>query len=1035
VKLRHLIPGNKLFMKLRHLIPACIFLMLCAFGAAEAMMFPAETIGIREGLPQSQPTCLAQDREGYIWVGTMGGLARYNGSRFVTYTKGYGLMNNRVRDLLVDRSGALWIATDGGTSLWRNHIMEVVLKGARCTAFAEDSRKNLWIATDRGLAVCPAGTYLPRYLGGPDQPLIFSVIRDGTGVIAASESALHRYEYGSTPTRLDSPPIPAAHIMCLGRGPEGLLVGTRSEGLWHRSARGWARTASALIPAKTINSITVQPSGALYVVTSDSGLFIRKPGVRAFEHWGMHNVLPTNSVNAAMEDREGNVWVAADICGLTRLGMSAMRNHGEKQGLPSSCVLGISGAANGTMWLGTSRGAVHYSVRPLPRVLEIVDKSDGLANEQVWQVLATSDGALWMLTDTALEYRPPGRRRVTMIRPDFRLPRTVSRIATDRAGRLWVCGKRSREKVAMRDEKGRWRTWDKTDDGDPIAPCTTLAARRKGGAWIAGQDRIYYCDGKSMQELKAAPPAENTYITALLEDCRGSLWVGTDTGLTILRNGTDPDKGGNTAESGMEKNLRWRIVEGASGEVINFIGEDENSGLWAGTNHGVLRIDRDGRIDVLTPDDGLASLETNEGAFCCDEERNVWIGTVSGLSQYDPGAVRRSTVPPSIVVESVEYGGRKVDFPSSLDLQWSERDLNFSLAVLSFRNRSRVAYRARLEGMESEWLPMRRLPELRYTNLPPGDLTLTAQAFNESGIRSALLTLPIRVRPPFWMTVPFKASAAAAFIALVFLLHRWRTRVLIRRKMAEAAREMLRKELKIAHDIQMSMLPRGLPVLGERPSFDIRASLRPAREIGGDFYDYFLLDEKRVMFVIADVVGKGIPAALLMMKAQTLVRSLAHEAPDPGEVLNLANREMALNNDSCSFITIFCGLLNIETGDLIYSSGGHDPPFLIKGSAELTLLDGAAGAAVGIDEDSTYEKEKVVLEPGDTICMYTDGITEAFNGEGKTFKRERLREVVEAHRNAPAGDLLEYILASVDSFTGREPQSDDITVQILRFRP
>ena len=207
-----------------------------------------------------------------------------------------------------------------------------------------------------------------------------------------------------------------------------------------------------------------------------------------------------------------------------------------------------------------------------------------------------------------------------------------------------------------------------------------------------------------------------------------------------------------------------------------------------------------------------------------------------------------------------------------------------------------------------------------------------------------------------------------------------------------ATQERIESELKIAHDIQMNILPMKFPPYPERKEFDIRAFIEPAREVGGDFYDFFFIDEDHLCFVIGDVSGKGIPASLFMAMTKTLIKVIASKEVAPGEILSKVNHELAQGNDSCMFVTIFCGILNTKTGEVLYANGGHNSPLIISDGQEATFLNGKRGLVVGPVEESVYETETFFLQPGEALFLYTDGVTEAMNGEGDLFSDDRLKK-------------------------------------------
>jgi phosphoserine phosphatase RsbU/P len=248
-----------------------------------------------------------------------------------------------------------------------------------------------------------------------------------------------------------------------------------------------------------------------------------------------------------------------------------------------------------------------------------------------------------------------------------------------------------------------------------------------------------------------------------------------------------------------------------------------------------------------------------------------------------------------------------------------------------------------------------------------------------------------------------------------------------------ATQERIESELKIAHDIQMSILPKKFPPYPERKEFDIHAFIEPAREVGGDFYDFFFINKDHFCFVIGDVSGKGVPASLFMAMTKTLIKVIALKNISPGEILSEVNRELAQGNDSCMFVTIFCGVLNTKTGEILYANGGHNSPLIIPIGKEVTFLKGRRGLVVGPVEDSLYETERLLLQPGSALFLYTDGVTEAMNGEGTLFSDDRLEKEIIRLRGKPLQEMISATVEAIASFSQGAPQSDDITMMVVQF--
>ena len=256
----------------------------------------------------------------------------------------------------------------------------------------------------------------------------------------------------------------------------------------------------------------------------------------------------------------------------------------------------------------------------------------------------------------------------------------------------------------------------------------------------------------------------------------------------------------------------------------------------------------------------------------------------------------------------------------------------------------------------------------------------------------------------------------------------------LKRYIAEAAAR-IDKELEFARIIQMSALPNTFPPFPDHKEFDIFASMNAAKEVGGDFYDFYLVDENKLAFIIADVSGKGIPAAMFMMTSKTLIKSLATEGNDIATVITAANSKLCENNEANMFITAFMGCLDLETGKLEYVSAGHNPPLIKHGDGSFQYLPKSKTIVLAAMEGYPYRAEEVQLEPGDMIYLYTDGVTEATDSSNELYGEPRLQDALNAKSWNTMEELCRGIKKDVDAFVGDAPQFDDITMVAIRWQP
>lgn len=243
----------------------------------------------------------------------------------------------------------------------------------------------------------------------------------------------------------------------------------------------------------------------------------------------------------------------------------------------------------------------------------------------------------------------------------------------------------------------------------------------------------------------------------------------------------------------------------------------------------------------------------------------------------------------------------------------------------------------------------------------------------------------------------------------------------------------LQQELDIASVIQTSILPKTFPAFPARKEFDIYAKMIPAKEVGGDLYDYFLIDKYRLGVIIGDVSGKGIASALLMAVCKTLLKATAHKGMPADNILSEVNNILVDDSPSNMFVTVFYGVLDTRSGAFEYSNGGHNSPYLISKEGEVKKLDNIGGLLLGAMKDAEYESNVIMLQPGESLFFYTDGITEAFNKTGEEYEVRRLAEFLFNKNSLIASELVEQVFDDVKTFSGGAEQSDDITCLALKY--
>ena len=372
-------------------------------------------------------------------------------------------------------------------------------------------------------------------------------------------------------------------------------------------------------------------------------------------------------------------------------------------------------------------------------------------------------------------------------------------------------------------------------------------------------------------------------------------------------------------------------------------------------------------------------------------------------------------------------------YPSSFCVALT-RDGRYVAGPAAHRDREWIV--SLINDPAAAWTEHGRLKSLVFDGKGPG--------------RSGIIHLISLSGPPYWKlaTVNYDDEVYApernirlyhlllgllSLLLLLFIVTRYvrNTRRLADAQVREAR---LGSELRVARGIQDEMLPKVYPPFPDRKDLDVYGLLEPAREVGGDLYNFFIRDEK-LYFCIGDVSGKGIPSAMVMTVVNSLFRTFSERIGNPARIVEGLNAEACRGNESSMFVTFFLGILDLPTGHLRYCNAGHDHPALIRGK-EVRLLDAKANLPVGTFPDTRYEAQECMIEPGTTIFLYTDGLTEAKNVNRQLFSRSRMLQTLE---NSAGAKDCQHLLASmskaVRAFIGKADQSDDLTMLAIRYTP
>ncbi len=739
--------------------------------------------GRAEGLKHLSLTALAQDAEGFIWVGTEGGAYRYDGAGFRRWTVADGLPSSWVESFSPDPNGMLWIGTRRGLCHVRGgHITPVsepeTLAHAEVKHLCRAADGNFWAATDQGLFLRGVSGPFRRAPGWPGGKAYW-VVEGRQGLWVGAEDGVRLFQGGRWQSFGRESGLSGDPVKAVAEDGDGRLWLRTSASLFMRPSPGSLFTrVEAGVMLNAIYGEQLEPDGrgGLWAPTVQGLLHIARDG--GLERLGQERGLPTTWANAVLVDRQGALWAG---------------------GVGLYQVLG--------------RGDWHTYV-----------EADGLPADNIWAIHRDQFGILWVATASGLaRLRPEGFQRL----PDTRSE--VFYAFAEKAGEMWAGGEQS--------YLDRFRFGHDTPDHVPLPPelaapgVISLAFDPDGTLWVgtakAGLLRRA-SDGTYTRITVPGLPSDGQIVSVQL-DSEGSLWVACDAGLAIRsKEGAWRAWG---AGSGLKTPRLWGLArmedgtawvsyqepfglthlrvegdqlrvlshlgtaQGLASDSIYSLGRDGQGNLWAGTNDGVVRVSADGRAARFGRAQGLVGEDCNPFSFWADAGGDVWLGTTGGLEHHSTGTAFTTPQAPPAVVFSAEAGGRVEDRPFDgnghlQDVEHAASTVQFRYGTLDFAQAASLHYQIRLLGLGEDWRET-AIHEARYPALPPGHYRFEVRTAVEGETNGAVNGVDFEVLPPWWRRKGIMALGAAALLALVWAGLRARTRRLRRRN--EELEELVRQ--------------------------------------------------------------------------------------------------------------------------------------------------------------------------------------------------------------------------------------------------
>lgn len=1077
-----------------------LFFIVTLFGMAallspETGNIRFERISIKEGLSQSSVRSILQDRRGFMWFGTVDGLNQYDGYGFNVRKpdpeNADSLSSPFLRAIIEDHAGILWLGTNGRGldrfdpltehfTHYRNNPHE---PGSLSFDYVwdvyEDSAFRLWVGTDGGglnkfdretetftpyrhdpgnpnslshnkvLCICedrggelwigtrggglnkfnPGTGDFTRYRHEPGNPgglgsdFVWDVYvdREGTAWIATDGGGLNKYdrENDTFIHYLHEPDNPHSisynRLLSIYQDRESKLwIGTSGGGLnkfdpvsGHFTRYRHEFNNPNSLSDNYIYSIYEDKSGVLWFGTENGGINKLDRTREQFVHYRSTpdtlQELEDNSIWAIYEEPSGALWFGTRSCELVKMDRETetVTYYRHDPTNPNSLrsknhirAICPDGSEPGILWLGVDGGGLH-KFDPASGVFSFFrhnpNDPTSLSSNRIYSIYEDKSGPLWVGTRTGgLNKMDRETGRFTRYRNDPNDPKSLSNdyvyvIHRDRLGILWV-GTFAGGLNTFDDNTGTFFSYrsDVNDPGSLSSDC----------------------------------------ILCIHEDSAGDIWLGTGGG------------GLNRFHREDRRFTHYSEEHGMPNAVVYGILEDRGGNLWLSTNNGVSRFNPGtGKFKNYNEIDGLQSNEFNGAAyFNSPRTGEMFFGGINGLNAFFPERIKDNAHVPPIVITGFLKFNKEVKLPGPVselkEITLSHRDyvFSFEFAALDFTVPAKNKYAYKMEGLGSQWITTGAWKRFAtYTTLPPGEYTFRVKGSNNDGLwNEEGVSVKVIVTPPFWQTWWFRVFAAVIILLVSLLLYKRSIKNL-------SIRTRMETELQTAQKAQMAIMPQEDP--GIR-GFDISGLCIPAYEVGGDFFDYFWLDEEHSHFGIAvgDVSGKAMNAAMTAVMSSGIIFSKAYETRSIKDLMTQINKPIFFKTGKKMFTALCIVSIDINAKMMTFSNAGLNAPLRKSGDSVVKLESSGPRFPLGFRKNVRYKEETVQLKRGNIVVLFTDGISESLNTEDDFYGNERLNGLLERLDTSrlSAREVIGEIMDDINGFSGEMPRHDDMTVVVVK---
>lgn len=751
-----------------------IFIVLCCTLSVSAQRYSFYNLSVENGLIQSQVQALTQDRYGHLWIGTLGGMSRYDGEHFTNYNVRNGMLDNSCFAITTDKNGYIWIGGPEGLSKYNGKKFEHYRLQSPEDNNAQAVRKifaagdnNLWCHTDKAVYQIEGNNI--RAVKLPDSGMTITAIlpEENNLWVATNNGRIYRntgntwdsifYNFPGLPKA----PLRTTHIF---RDNKKRLLLTTSHGIFtikNDSVKLVLNNGTPIVNIPFI-SIAEDKYGALWLGSVSGAYRLTDSSLTLYNK---KNGFTDNAINTIVADREGSVWFGSNGQGLYRFSGAQFSIIDERSGLPSEQVTSFTPTPSGKLYMGTAEAGLFYYNNENISAIPLQYK-----NPYISALLAESEYDIWVGTEGRGLCRLKGRERIYYNVPELTANTTVISIYKDAGARLWI-GTGSGAVIYSNN------TFAKVPG--ITHPVFAFASIGEDSMLIASDNKIflYHDSTVSLFSTGSAADSSNVQCFALTGN---KLWMGTNDNGVICYNLATRQSFTLNKSNGLQSDFIYNIIA------------DKNNDIWVGTGYGIHKIHMQGENPIVTfygKEQGITGMESNQNASCLMPDGTLWFGTTKGAVHIDPDKELTLPQPISIVLQSVKLFGDEIsdttyydsldswyNVPYELKLPHKKNNITFTFKGITLSGGAQLLYRYRIDGLDAPWSDWTALNSVTYSAMPPGQYTLRVECKTTNGKDIKTLSYPFEIITPLhkttWFSFAIFIVCILAGISIQYLLNK-----------------------------------------------------------------------------------------------------------------------------------------------------------------------------------------------------------------------------------------------------------------------